>query len=227
MTLLTPVVNGPNLYINGILCTWSSTTTLTVGAGICRDSTNTIDMTIASTLTINTAADGALGLDSGTIANTTWYYVHVIGDSSNKNPTTVMLSASLTAPFLPFGYDAFRHVGTFRTNGSAALLNVQIEGNGSTRQSFWNIEIAVAAVLSASDDAYTAQSLAALVPPTSKVAKLKAFYAPQTAGDKFFLRPTGINHHRTCFLSRCCCWVSHLHLKSICKQMPINLLTNM
>jgi hypothetical protein len=66
------------------------------------------------------------GLDTGTVANNTWYYVYAI-----YNPTTnvadYLLSASATSPTLPSGYIYSRFLcaeiaAAVRTNSSANIL---------------------------------------------------------------------------------------------------------
>lgn len=68
-------------------------------------------------VTINSAASGANGLDTGTSVANTWYSVWVI---YNPNTTTVagLLSASATAPTLPAGYTFYARFGWVRTDGS-------------------------------------------------------------------------------------------------------------
>jgi hypothetical protein len=61
------------------------------------------------------------GLDTGTVANDTWYYIWAI-----YNPTTdtadYLLSASQSSPTMPSGYTYKRRVrGAVRTNGSANI----------------------------------------------------------------------------------------------------------
>jgi len=67
-------------------------------------------------LTINSAATGANGLDTGTLAASTWYSQWVIW-----NGTTVagLLSLSATAPTMPSGYTHKARVGWIRTDGTA------------------------------------------------------------------------------------------------------------
>ena len=66
-------------------------------------------------LTINSAATGANGLDTGTLAASTWYSKWVIW-----NGTTVagLLSLSATAPTMPSGYTHKARVGWIRTDGT-------------------------------------------------------------------------------------------------------------
>jgi hypothetical protein len=60
------------------------------------------------------------GLDTGTVANSTWYYVWAI-----YNPTTdaagYLLSASPTSPTMPSGYDYKVRIGEVVTNSSGSI----------------------------------------------------------------------------------------------------------
>lgn len=70
---------------------------------------------VTPSLSINSAASGANGLDTGTLAANTWYSVWVIW-----NGTTVagLLSASPTSPTMPAGYTYKARVGWIRTDGT-------------------------------------------------------------------------------------------------------------
>jgi len=156
MSQLAPIVNAGMLYINDMQVSVASDTTLSINAGICRDSENVIDMNLGnyagqgnpevsedSATVLNAAINGLNGLDSGSLANSTWYYVHVIADSANKNPVGTLLSTSRTAPTLPFGYDSFRFIDIQRTDGSAHFLSNRNFGNNSIRTKYWDAAIAV------------------------------------------------------------------------------------
>jgi hypothetical protein len=53
--------------------------------------------------TLNQAASGALGIDTGAVAQSSWYYVHVLTNNDGSIDTAV-LSLSSTTPTLPVGY---------------------------------------------------------------------------------------------------------------------------
>ncbi len=92
MTQLTPIVNAPYLALNGLLLSNDATTPntkLDVAAGVARDSNNIMDMNLGnflglgnSTLTSNSATvlnfsvNGANGLDTGSIAASTFYFCY-------------------------------------------------------------------------------------------------------------------------------------------------------
>jgi hypothetical protein len=105
--------------------TWASNTTATWTADqICVQTSGaaaSLLLTNVST-TLNSATSGANGLDTGSIANNTWYYVYII-----YNPTTtttaVLMSASATSPTLPSNYTYSSGViGAVITDGSAHFL---------------------------------------------------------------------------------------------------------
>jgi len=71
-------------------------------------------------LTLGTGVSGANGLDTGTVANSTFYSVWIIA----KDDGTVagLLSLSATSPTMPTGYTCKLRVGYVVTNASGALL---------------------------------------------------------------------------------------------------------
>jgi hypothetical protein len=76
--------------------------------------------------TLNAASTGANGLDTGSLANSTWYYVFLI---SNGATMATLLSTSATAPTMPSGYIYKYRVGAVRTGGSATFLRTTQKGN--------------------------------------------------------------------------------------------------
>jgi len=70
-------------------------------------------------LSLSTASTGANALDTGAVANNTWYSVWVIATAAGT--VAGLLSASATAPTLPTGYLYKARLGWVRTNASANL----------------------------------------------------------------------------------------------------------
>lgn len=60
------------------------------------------------------------GLDTGTVASNTWYYIHMI-HRSDTGVTDFMFSASELAPTLPTNYDYFRPIMEVVTDSSANI----------------------------------------------------------------------------------------------------------
>lgn len=83
-------------------------------------------------LTINSASVGANGLDTGTVAGSTWYSVWVIGKADGT--IAGLLSTSATAPTLPTGYTYKARVGWVRTDGTANKYLLQTVQNGRRAQ---------------------------------------------------------------------------------------------
>ncbi|UOF78833.1 hypothetical protein [Caudoviricetes sp.] len=109
-------------YINGLqLSTTGSSATMAIGAGVAMDSTNTLMMSFASVNGKTTSAWAvgvAGGLDTGTIANSTWYHFYLI-----RRPDTgvvdVVFSLNAASPALPANYTQYRYIGSGVTDGSA------------------------------------------------------------------------------------------------------------
>lgn len=104
----------------------SPNTVLGIAAGICVDSTNSYFIRLPtfskSTGGSFTPGNGNNGMGTGlTIANSTWYHVFVI--VINGLPD-VYFDTSVTAANRPGGTNTpFRRIGSFKTNGAAAILS--------------------------------------------------------------------------------------------------------
>lgn len=195
-----PLTNLSTLYATDCKVSWASNTTLTIGTGQVRDSTNTYDIVSASTLTLNAATNGANGLDTGSLAASTWYAVFLIFDYSKNNPVACLLSTSSTAPVMPslsstgVTYNAFRFIGWQRTDGSSHFILSTILGNNKSRHHFWDSSISVLTAGAATTT--TPFSVAAAVPPgatatSTKNVLLDVAFTPATAGDSVLLTPAG------------------------------------
>lgn len=97
-----------------------------VAAGVCADSSNA-QMLVVSAGTIDCATADANGLDTGSLANTTWYHVFAIGKADGT--TALLASTSATAPTMPSGYTLKRRLGSFRTDGSAHIIPFSQSGD--------------------------------------------------------------------------------------------------
>lgn len=110
-------------------CT-SATTTLTITAGECDDLTHVvlIKSAITSKVFANTwaAGSGSNGLDTGTVANSTWYHVWAIRKDSDATGD-ILFSTSATAPTMPAGYTYKRRIGAFfSTSGGNVTQFIQV-----------------------------------------------------------------------------------------------------
>jgi hypothetical protein len=128
------------------------------------DGSDVIEVTTPLTVDITTIG-AANGLDGGSEASDTWYYLFLI-----KNPATGavagLLSASSTSPTLPSGYTKKRLIGAVRNDGSSNFLpfiqagkRVQYED----RQLVWS---------GALTSGFVAKDCSGVVPPVSRLAFL-------------------------------------------------------
>lgn len=132
-------------------------------------------------LTVDIAASGANGLDTGAEQADTWYYLWVI-----YNGTTVagLISASSTAPTLPSGYTFKRLIGAARNDSSSDFYNFEQIGN------FVRYDDPPEALnTSTYQSALTDLDLSSLVPPISRIVELNVKYVIQhtSAGSTFIL----------------------------------------
>lgn len=183
MSQLEPIVNQPNLYVNGLMISNDATapdTVLNISAGICRDSNNEIDINLGNYLnlsgigsanastSVNTDVVGFNGIDTGVLQASKVYYVFVIADSSNKNLPGALVSLSATAPVLPFGYDSIRLIGYMVTDSSADFLLCINSGNGNARLFTYDVPIATA-VTAGNSATYADVALGTFVPAVANL----------------------------------------------------------
>lgn len=79
-------------------------------------------MVLGSAYTKTTSAwavgTGNGSLDTGTVANSTWYHAWLI-QRSDTGVVDILTSTSATAPTMPSNYDRKRRIGAMKTDGSA------------------------------------------------------------------------------------------------------------
>ena len=167
---LVPESGNPRGYVRGFVTSWTSVSSVTIGMGDCRSSDNLTDIVLAAPTVVDITASGAGGLDAGAEAANTWYYAHVIADSTGVNPVRGMLSASALAPLLPSGYDRFRRVGSVRNTAASNFRQFATSGIGSERSVQYTDAITNRQVLAGGAAvAVTVVICGALIPPTSRV----------------------------------------------------------
>lgn len=129
----------PHGYISGMVCTNNATDAnndIDISAGVCRDSTNTVTINgSAMTKRLDAAwaaGTGNGGLDTGSKAVSTEYYLHAILKDSDAS-VDYLFSASRTAPTMPSGYTYFRNIGWCKTDGSGSIVGIivrELSGGG-------------------------------------------------------------------------------------------------
>lgn len=107
-------------------------------------------------VSVSLATSGANGLDTGTEASTTWYYLYVIAKSDGT--VAGLWSASATQPTLPSGYTYLALVAAGYNDGSSNLLAAYVRGKGVYYKAAQN------ALNAGSATSTTAITITALVP---------------------------------------------------------------
>ena len=208
MAISTPITNARQYYINGLQLAYVSATTMTVSAGRCSNSSNVNDIAVGlplnvaatqtgelpvaagtGSVTINTAANGVAGLDTGAMANNTFYAVYAIGDSYGNNPGSACISANLVSPLLPAGYDMSFRIGFIKSNGSAQILPFRQDGCGLDRWMWYDASIATSVTAGASATYAPVDASAALPNSVPTMVNWLCVFTPTAAGNKLVLAP--------------------------------------
>lgn len=197
----------PRDYIGGPPPVMAGVSGITLPEGLmARSSDHGADILLSSDLTLSLATSGAGGLDAGSEAANTWYYVYLIKNSSNGTVSAVFSTvneAASGAITMPAGYDLKKQLPVAYRNDASSNLIPCIIAQGwpyrpliayTTDVSHWNGSsygnATITNVLSAgSATSYTGVSLASYVPPISQLAELAGMVATGTG--EFALRATG------------------------------------
>lgn len=180
-------------FIEDLAVTRASNTTLTIGTGACMDSTGEVNMVNNSTLTIDATVSGANGLDTGTIASSTGYYVHLISNPNQRvlYPAAGLISLSATAPVLPVGYTHFRCVGWEVMDGSTHWLLCTNIGSGRERTKMWDTAISVLSAGTATTLTTIGSLALSVIGFDNVLVKLQVSVTPATANDTASFTPYG------------------------------------
>jgi hypothetical protein len=122
---------------------------ITIAVGKARDATDAVDLILASALTKQADATWAVGTAAGGMAAgeslPTSGTIHVwLIKRSDTGVVDVMFNdhaTSALAPTLPTGYDYKRRIGSYRTDGSANIINGDWWGTGLSRTFMYDTPI--------------------------------------------------------------------------------------
>jgi len=179
-------------YINGLGISNDATTPntiLNVAPGSCLDSTGTFQFNSNVVLSLNTALIGLGGLDTGTIAASTMYAVYAVWDAVHNKPAGIMLSLSLTQPYLPFAYGQFLLIGFVTIDSSSHIVKgYWSAGNSSTREFTYDVN-QVTAVTAGTSSTLANVNLIAVVPNVNNTpVQILSSFVPAAANDVLVLQ---------------------------------------
>ena len=161
--------------VDGLEVSYTSASQVTVGAGACRDSANTLTIELASATVADLTVSGAGGLDTGSEAADTWYQVLVIAGTAG---VSTLLHAGTGDPTLPSGYTHWRRVGWVRNDAAGDLLAFAAAGSGRRRRYRWLEDYTNLRALSGGTaTTWTTVDCSAFVPPDCRWGHLWRFAA--------------------------------------------------
>jgi len=182
----------PTDYLTELKVNYVSATTIQIEAGSCRDSTDTDDIVLASNQNVAITTSGANGLDTGSEASNTWYYVYVIYDNADVLAEAGLLSTSSTSPTLPSGYDTFRRVGAVRNDGSSDFLKFYSSGSGRRKKIMYDEDGSTTQVLTAGGaTSFTNVDCSSYIPSTSTFGYFQWGILPNNDTDYLDIRTDG------------------------------------
>lgn len=131
---------------HGFLASYASITSLNISSGAVWDGTNQEPIIDNTGFTLNLANNGANGLDTGSMAASTGYFIFICkGDSG----VCSLASTSPTSPTLPSGYDSYKKlVGWWETDASSNFTDnlIYYDLGGGIKQVDWKFATPTAGV---------------------------------------------------------------------------------
>jgi hypothetical protein len=168
--------------------TADATVTVTADAIALWDGSLSFFTATSVNVSINAAVNGVNGLDTGALANNTWYAAYVI-----YNPGTATVAGLLSTNFstpttLPSGYTLYARAGAIVTNGAAKLHRILQKGNNAqyvvgatTTTAMPVIASGAAGTFSSTAPVWASASVATIVPPTAAAIRITACRAYNNA----------------------------------------------
>lgn len=173
----TPSITGFSITNNAT----TPNTQLDIGTGqaLASDGVNYITLNVAETIDFTT--NGVNGLDAGTMAASTWYFIFAIGSSTNSKITATLASTNASNPTLPYGYDIFKLIGHIYSDNATHLLQAYWAGNGSFRTCYYKNSVSV--LVNGQQTVFSNFTLANAVPPIQNtLVHIQDSFSPASAG---------------------------------------------
>ncbi|WP_303673474.1 hypothetical protein [Vampirovibrio chlorellavorus] len=202
---------NPVLYKHGITGAaplYESSSAIRLKNGLrARNSTNQTDIELAADVVLSLDSSGLNGLDTGTKAANTWYYVYLVKRNIDGTTGAVFSTANEVSGgsiTLPTGYDLKRQLPlAVRTDGSSNIIPFYITTGWPYRPAIkyrvtilpLNLTPATGQTIvldAGTASTYTDVSLASFVPPISTQAILRGgVYLISTSGKFGYIRKKG------------------------------------
>jgi hypothetical protein len=202
----------PKGYLQGTPFQYVSASSVKIPAGFhCRDGADTRDISFAADAVVSLAANGVNGLDTGAEANSTFYYLWSIDDSTGTHAPAGLFSLSATNPNLPTGYDKKRRIGVVCNDASGNLIPSFVSHLGLDGLSIQYKGIVIDnfisggptnVLINGSATTYTTVSCSAFIPPICKYGLF--LFAGWTSGNgtaRTFFRTLGNSVDEMSFLT--------------------------
>jgi hypothetical protein len=211
-----PIYSLPHLYISGMNISVASTTILAIAPGQARDWNDNIDMPVSypnlqglttppvlfqgylQPLFINSAVNGANGLDTGVLGVSLQYSIWLIGDSRGYLPVAGLLSltSSNFTPLLPLGYDSKRLLGFIETDTASHFVYATHKPQNMVNFLQYYNQPPISVLSGGNATTYTGIDLTtnSAVPTTTLpnvIVGLLVTFIPLAANDVVQFRPTG------------------------------------
>jgi len=154
--------------------------TITADQIVLFDDFNNAKLISAVSATLDKTILGAVtGLDTGTIANSTWYYVWAIAKPDGTKG--VLMSLSATAPTMPSGYTFKARIGAIKTHSDGTLLRTLQYGRNIQYINSGSLPLIASGTQGTSPSTYVTASTTSAVPPTACRISISAVATAQGA----------------------------------------------
>jgi hypothetical protein len=164
-------------------------TKLDVAVGSVLNSTKEFQLNLDVAVTIDATVNGLNGLDTGSLAASTLYYVYVIADPQAYNVAGCMISTSST-PLMPYGYGAWALIGYVATGAGSTFLKGYWTDDKSSWRTFMYDAPQATAITAGSATNYTAIDLSAFVPAVENTPVfISSALTPAAASQTLKLQP--------------------------------------
>lgn len=194
-----PVIQQSSLYMSGLDIQKIGANTFSLAPGMCRDSTDSMDLVYGfsddfwtvqnAPVVLDILKNGANGLDTGTIAANNWYSIYIIGSSRNLKPLAMLASLSSNEkPYLPEGYDVYRLRTFFRIDNSSSIVRFNALYDGARIE--YNFLEDVFALTGGNVSTLTDLIVDSSTPPVeTSIMNFGFGFTPTSAGNVFEVQP--------------------------------------